>query len=138
MQGIPNHRHSKGRLRHSHTHDVGHKLIVEVDPGIVQLARGLLPKNIPLKPQRYAPHITVLRGEPVLPSNVIWGIYEEAEIDFIYDADACWDDDYYWLRVYCPWLQWLRTELGLPETSEQSRPPGGEHCFHITIGNTKP
>lgn len=137
MQDIPNHRHSKGILRYSIEENVGHKIIVVVDPDIVRFSRSMIPKSVPLRPQRYAPHITVLRGERVTPSREGWGKFEGIEVDFIYDADPQWNDEYYWLRVYCPWLQWLRFELGLLETSEKSRPPSGEFCFHITLGNLK-
>lgn len=31
----------------------------------------------------------------------------------------------------------LRVSLGLPESSQWTRPPDGRECFHMTVGNTK-
>jgi len=56
---------------------------------------------------------------------------------FFYSPNIQTDNVYFWLNVYSPLLTYIRKDLGLPETSELSRPPSGEECFHITIGNLK-
>ena len=110
------------------------KIYVEVDPAIVSLARALLPQPLKsqLKPQRYPPHISVVRNEPL--SNYL---HDGDPIRFLYDPEPVVGDVYAWLRVLSPDLIRLRRDLGLPDSSEWSRPPNGEECFHITIGNRK-
>ena len=74
---------SVGRLRV--TRD---KLWVDVDPGIVQVCRALIPPPSRPQPQRYPPHITVVRNEAfVLPPG-----FAEHDIDFAYDPIVVNDD----------------------------------------------
>lgn len=122
---------SVGKLRYSE-----HYLVVDVDPGIVELARSLVPKAWYLNRQKYAPHISVVRHEnPVVLKN--WGKHEGREVEFKYSTYVYNDEVYYWLQVLSPTLNNIRIELGLSKFSERSRPPDGHDCFHITIGNTK-
>lgn len=114
----------------------GFKLIVEVDPGIVKLARALVPKSVRLQRTRYEPHITVVRNE-VVPKPGKWTLNEGIITTFEYEPYVHDDGTYYWLRVFCPRLSDIRTELGLPPSSEWSRGPDGFESFHITIGNVK-
>lgn len=114
----------------------GFKLNVEVDPGIVELARALVPKSVRLRRTRYEPHITVVRNEAV-PKPGKWSLYEGIITTFEYDPYVYNDDTYYWLRVYCPLLTDIRRELGLPPSSQWSRAPDGFESFHVTIGNLK-
>jgi hypothetical protein len=131
-----NRRSSVGTLRYSVLDDRSYKLIVEVDPGIVALARALMPKWIRSNPQRYEPHITVIRNEVV--SNVgLWATHEGAEVEFKYDPRVQDDGRYFWLYAFSPRLHEIRVELGLEPLSELSRPPDLADCFHITIGNTR-
>ena len=128
---------SDGHLRYSRTDDGGYKLIVEVHPTITAFYRTLVPRAIRLNMQRYPPHISVVRKE--IPVNLdAWGKYEGEVVDFEYGSDIMHDDTYYWLNVYSPRLHEIRVELGLPPSSEWSRPPDGADCFHSTIGNVKP
>lgn len=112
------------------------KLNVEVDPEIVRLARALLPKAVRLNRGRYAPHITVIRNEAV--KSDLWGAYEGVFVEFEYEPFVYSTDTYYWLRVFSSALTKIRTDLGLPESSEWSRGPDGFESFHVTIGNLKP
>ena len=122
---------SVGKLRYSE-----HYLVVDVDSGIVELARALVPKALYLNRQRYAPHISVVRHEkPVVLKN--WGKHEGREVEFKYSTYVYNDEVYYWLQAFSPTLSNIRVELGLSKFSEWSRPPDGQDCFHITIGNTK-
>lgn len=107
------------------------KVFVAVDEGIVQLTRALIPPYFPTQPQRYAPHITVVRNEPfsIRP--------KKTEISFRYDPVVQNDDTYWWLNVYCSDLSDIRIGMGLEPSSQWSRPPDGTECFHITVGNTK-
>lgn len=129
---------SKGPLRYSLTENAGYKLIVEVDPGISSLYRALVPKYIELNPQRYAPHISVVRRE-VPPNLEAWGKYEGELVDFEYTSHIYNGKVYWWLNAFSERLEAIRVELGLPVSSEYTRPPDGYmKCFHITIGNQKP
>lgn len=112
------------------------KVIVLVDPGIVQVARALLPPALSLNSTRHSPHITVARNETVT-NRAAWGFGEGWLVTFGYDPYVYNDDTYYWLRVTCPVLNTVRQSLGLPDWSDQSRAPDGFDSFHITIGNTK-
>lgn len=127
---------SNGILKYSKS-DVGFKLIVEVDPGIALFYRALIPKYITFNPQRYAPHISVVRNE--IPPNIqYWGKYENQEVEFTYSNVIKNGKVYWWLDAFSNQLEDIRVELGLPISSEYTRPPDGfEKIFHITIGNQK-
>jgi len=104
-------------------------LVVDVDSGIVDLARALVPKAT-------YPHVSVVRYEkPIILKN--WGKHENAEVEFKYSTYVYNDEKYYWLQVLSPGLNNIRVELGLSMFSKWSKPPDGHDCFHITIGNTK-
>ena len=128
---------SKGPLRYSYEGDVGHKLIVEVDPEIASFYRSLIPKYHKLNPQRYRPHISVVRKE--VPINMeCWGKYEGDLVEFEYSNEVHHGTVYWWLNAFSYKLEEIRLELGLPVSTEYTRPPGDYiKCFHITIGNNK-
>ena len=129
---------SQGILRYSKTENAGFKLIVEVDPDIVKLYRNLIPKYIQIKPQKYKPHISVVRKEYKLNENY-WELYEGQLVDFEYENYVYNGKVYWWLNAFSEKLEKIRVELGLPISSEYTRPPDGyEKVFHITIGNQKP
>lgn len=126
-----------GRLRYDIHPKVGHKLIVEVDPAIGPYYRSLVPKYIPIKPQLYPSHISVVRHE-IPPNLEFWGKYEGEVIPFCYDNYIHNGKVYYWLNAFSKRLEEIRLELGLPVDSPYTRPPDGlAKTFHITIGNLK-
>ncbi len=110
------------------------KLYVEVDPGVAELTRSLLPKSLRFNIPRYAPHITIARNE-LIPEAI--KLFDGHAIHFEYNPEPVVGDVYVWLRVYCNELKNLRKVLGMEPTSELSRPPDGEDCFHITVANFK-
>lgn len=125
-----------GTLSYSYSLSYGYKLIVNVDPEIVSVLRRLAPKYLRLNPQKYAPHISVVRKE--IPGNLDeWGKYEGQPVEFNYSTFVYNDETYYWIRAYSDRLKEIRVGLGCRSWSELTRPPSGEDCFHITIGNTK-
>lgn len=127
---------AQGILRYSAI-DIGYKLIVEVDQGIVDFYRSLIPKARYVQSQMYPAHISVVRKEK--PPNLdVWGKYEGEKIFFWYDTEIKWGQVYYWLNAFSENLEKIRTELGLPVSSQYTKPPGSWiKCFHITLGNTK-
>ena len=128
---------STGILRYSNIPEYGYKLIVEVDPQLARYYRSLVPKYVGLNGSRYPAHISVVRKE--FPPNLsVWGKYEGEEIVFSYDTDIKIGKVYYWLNAFSTRLEEIRIELGLPTSSEYTRPPEGFiKCWHITIGNLK-
>lgn len=126
---------SVGTLRYSEGSE-GLRLVVEVEQGVVSLARSLVPPSIPLRPQRYPPHITVVRRETLVRPDA-WGRYDGEDLEFTYDSRVVQGDRYYWLRAWSDRLVEIRRELGLVALWELCRPPDNEDCFHITVGNLK-
>lgn len=128
---------SLGRLRHSRNEETGtFKLIVEIDPQIAAYARALIPKYYVARPQKYSPHITVIRNEFV-KDVTNWGNRDLEQVSFQYSPVVQRDHVYYWLNVYCDELTEIRISYGLPASYRLRRPPSGEDCYHCTIANQK-
>lgn len=113
-----------------------YKLIVNVDDGIGDYYRSLIPKAWQVKKPMYPSHISTVRNEA--PKNMMaWNKYQGMNISFEYDGIIYNDEVYFWLNAYSPKLEEIRLELGLSNLSQFTRSPDGKHKFHITIGNTK-
>ena len=124
--------HSIGKLSYSET-----KLVVEIDQELSDYYFSLVPKYVKLNPQRHAAHISVVRNE-IPPKMEHWGKYQGELIEFLYDPFVFSGTTYYWLNAFSSRLEGIRHELGLPVSSEYTRPPGGFiKCFHLTLGNLK-
>jgi hypothetical protein len=117
--------------------EVGYRLVVEVDQDIADFYRSLIPKSRCVNRQRYGAHISVVRHET--PVNLdVWGKYQGEMVEFTYDSEIKWGTVYYWLNCFSKKLEEVRTELGLPVSSQYTRPPGSwVKCFHMTVGNNK-
>lgn len=128
---------SIGVLHYSHNDNYGYRLVMDVDQGIADFYRSMLPKWIDRKPQRYGAHVSIVRKE--VPVNLdVWGKHEGQEIEFSYSNMVQTGIVYFWLNVFCKRLEEIRVELGLPVSSEYTLPPEGfVKCFHMTIGNSK-
>lgn len=128
---------STGRLKYDMA-EYGYKLIVEADRGLAAYYKSLIPKWIETKPQKYPAHISVVRKEA--PSNLeVWGKYDGESIEFTYSNIVHRGQVYFWLNVFCTRLEEIRLELGLPVSSEYTKPPDGwVKCFHLTLANCKP
>lgn len=128
---------SKGPLRYGVDNAGIPKLNVMVCPGIVSLYRALMPEYIDCRPQMYPPHISVVRKE-VPPKMELWGKYEGEEVEFAYHNYVYNGTVYWWLNAFSKRLEEIRLELGLPVSTQYTRPPiGWIKCFHITLGNNK-
>lgn len=108
------------------------RIALDVDPGIVDVARALVPRYIPLARQRFAPHISVVRESAHVPG---WQACDGREVPFLYCPEVVPGEVYYWLRAESPELRKLRASLGLPQMDWYTYPPDLEDCFHITVGN---
>jgi hypothetical protein len=117
--------------------DVGYRLVAEADQGLSDFYRSLIPRYKGVRRQRYGAHISVVRHE--IPLNLdAWGKHDGEEIEFWYDNEIKWGKVYYWLNCFSKKLEEVRTELGLPVSSEYTRPPDSwVKCFHLTLGNVK-
>jgi hypothetical protein len=125
---------STGVLRYSET---GLNLRLDVDQGISDYYRALVPKWINLNRQAYPAHISLVRKE-VVPNMDVWRRHEGERIEFCYSPHIHHGKVYYWLNCFCTRLEEIRLELGLPVSSEYTLPPEGwTKCFHMTIGNLK-
>lgn len=128
--------HAVGVLRYS-IPKIGHKLVAEIDRDIGDYYFRLIPLYKNVNRQMYAPHISVVRHET--PVNLEhWGKYEGQEIEFTYSNRIHHGKVYYWLNAFSKRLEEIRLELGLPVSSQYTRPPDGfVKCFHITLANIK-
>jgi 2'-5' RNA ligase len=114
------------------------KLALDVDPGISSFYRSLIPKHIKHQPQRYTPHITVVRiGKETAQDLTAWGKYEGELIEFEYDPFVHIGRVYIWLDAYCERLKEIRRELGLDENRIHYPTQTLYKAFHITIANRK-
>jgi len=129
---------SVGRLHYSQE-DGQYRLVVEVDQGLSDYYRALIPKWIAVNKPRWPAHITVVRPYKETPVNLEhWGKYEGELVTFEYENYLHTGKVYFWLNVFCKRLEEIRAELGLPVSSEFTRPPTGFlKCFHMTVANCK-
>jgi hypothetical protein len=126
---------SLGTLRYG----PGIRIVVEIDRGIVDFYISLIPKYYNVKPQKYMPHITVIRTGKETPVNMqFWGNYEGQNIKFYYDNNIQTDGTYFWLNVQSDDIAKIRKELGLPHYRDDRNFGGNLHKeYHITIANIK-
>ena len=117
----------------------GHRLVVEVDQGIADYYRSLIPLWKPVNKPMWPAHVTLVRPDKEVPVNLEhWCKYEGEPIEFLYEPHVYSGKVYYWLNIWCNRLEDIRLELGLPVVSEFTLPPDGFiKCFHCTIGNMK-
>ena len=126
---------SVGTLRYGETH----RLVLEVDQGLADYYRSLIPKYHVTNRPRWHAHVTVVRSGKEAPVDLThWGKYEGEKVDFVYDSTIHQGKVYYWLNIYCKRLEKIRKELGLPVVSMYTLPPEGfNKVFHMTIANCK-
>lgn len=106
-------------------------LVLMCDDEISKYYRWLFYREFPWKGKLTRPvwgtHISVIRGEKV-PNYNLWKTDENKLVEFEYEGGVQDNDEYYWLKVTCPYLSNLREKYGL------SREP--RFGFHLTIGRT--
>lgn len=110
----------------------GIRAVVEIDEGIINFYRSLIPKYYTIKPQKYKAHITIVRLNIEKPTNMEpWGKYEGEKIKFSYSPRIKNDLTYFWLDSYSEDIERIREELGLPKYRVDRQE------YHITIANLK-
>jgi hypothetical protein len=129
---------SEGRLSYRKEGN-SYGLTVQVDQGISDFYRSLIPKYYDWQQQKYPAHITVVRIHKEVPKNLEhWGKYNNKKIKFAYSGMIHDGTVYWWLNAFSTELEDIRLELGLPVRSEYTLPPEGfTKCFHITLSNKK-
>lgn len=106
-------------------------LVLMCDDEISKYYRTLFYREFPWKGKLTRPvwgtHVSVIRGEKI-PNYHLWKLDENKLVEFEYEGGVQDNDEYYWLKVTCPYLSNLREEYGL------SREP--RFGFHLTVGRT--
>jgi hypothetical protein len=111
-------------------------LVVMCDDEISKYYRHLYSKEYPylngdrggkLTRPVWGTHISTIRGEKIHKPE-LWGLDANKVIDFEYEGGVIDNNEYYWLKVKCPYLSELREKYGL---SKEPR-----FGFHLTIGRT--
>jgi len=106
-------------------------LVMMCDDEISSYYRSLFYREYPYKGKLTRPvwgtHISVIRGE-YIPNINLWGMDANKIIEFEYEGGVIDNNEYYWLKVQCPYLSGLRQKYGLSPT-----PRFG---FHLTVGRT--
>tara|TARA_Y100000310_G_C20270069_1_gene617589 strand:+ start:94 stop:501 length:408 start_codon:yes stop_codon:yes gene_type:complete len=106
--------------------------VLDIDQGICNFYRAMIPKSQFVRPQMYKAHITVVRlGREKISNIEAWGKYEGEQVPFTYSNEIKKCNPYYCLDAWSPRLEEIRVELGLPPIR------GGYDSFHITLGNFK-
>ncbi len=123
-------------MSYGYLHYEPNKISVSVDEELVRYYRSLIPRYARIQKQFYPAHISVLRNEDIKRPE-LWEAYEGEAIAFSYDNVVYNNSMYYWLAVVSPRLESIRTELGLPPTSDITLFPNRKHSFHITLANMK-
>lgn len=110
----------------------GIRVIAEVDQGLSEYYRSLIPKYLNVKPQKYKAHITIVRTGIETPLNMeYWGKREGERIRFTYEPVVQHDERYFWLNAQSDDIGKIRQELGLPVYRNN------RNEYHITIANVK-
>jgi hypothetical protein len=117
----------------------GLKVFAEIDQGISNFYRSLIPKYYNVKSQRYKAHITIVRLQKENPIHLdLWGKHEGRIIHFMYEPLIQMDGKYFWINAYSEEIGQIRQELGLPKFRDDTAFGGKKHNqYHITIANTK-
>lgn len=113
-------------------------LVLDIDQGIVDFYRSLIPKYIEMNRQKYAAHISVVRKEVPPYYSEFWRKHEGEVIEFEYSNYIYNGTVYWWLNAYSKRLEEIRSELGLSILDQFNEPfRNYSWTFHTTLGNIK-
>lgn len=111
----------------------GIRIILNIDQGIVDYYRNLIPKYHGVQPQKHAGHVTVVRTNLEQPTNMAaWGKHQGETVSFEYNPEIQHDGTYWFLNAASQRIGEIREELGLPRFRFADR-----HYYHISLGNNK-
>lgn len=106
-------------------------LVLMCDDEISKYYRHLFNREFPWKGKLTRPvwgtHVSVIRGEKI-PNMNLWGIDSNKIVEFEYEGGVMDNNEYYWLKVKCPYLSDIRIQYGLR--------PEPRFGFHLTVGRT--
>lgn len=112
------------------------RIVVFVDRDLANYYRSFIPKSYKVQPQKYPPHITVVRSKYEKINNLKnWNKYDGETIEFSYSGIIKFDGTYFYLDVQSERLGDIREELGMPRF--RFNDINDKQCYHITIGNLK-
>lgn len=106
--------------------------VLNIDPSITSFYRKLIPKHVGVKPQKYNPHITIIRSIEIPNSNFHDKPYHGYYFDFYYNGKIFQSGSYFFIPCDSKWFRMIRKELGLNSYRFEDTKQ-----FHITIGNIK-
>jgi hypothetical protein len=125
---------SVGKLVYSPSSHLGNSqkwLVLMCDDAISEYYRCLFRREFPWKGKLTRPvwgaHVSIIRSE-YIPKFHLWGLDNGKSVEFDYLGGVESNDEYYWLKVECPYLADLRVKYGLS--------PEPRFGFHLTIGRT--
>ena len=129
---------SKGTLKYENTTS-GPRAVIEIDQGVADYYRRLIPKYMTANKQSWPSHITVVRAGIEFPLHMNhWRAYNKEVVEFIYSSVIHMDGLYYWLNCWSHRIDEIRSELGLTIKSRVTIPPPGySKTYHITLANKK-
>jgi hypothetical protein len=116
------------------------RIVVWIDRNLADYYRSLIPKYKYVQPQKYPPHITVVRTGKEQPTNMtVWNKYQGQSIPFTYDNEVHTDGKYFYLNAWSDRIGEIRQELGLSKFrfSDEGINDHRSGNYHITIGNVK-
>lgn len=119
--------HATGRV----IYGPGVRVVLDVDQGIVNFYRSLIPKTIPINGLRNKAHITIVRTGVESPNFLKWGVDSGRQLSYTYSNEIIIDRLYAVLPVWSEDIGSLREKLGLPRFRR------GFNKYHITIGHFK-
>lgn len=102
-------------------------LVLNIDQGLVEYYRSLIPRYKGVSCQAHRAHITLIRSfERCWLCGIISGEY-----NFVYSGEILFSFPYYYLRCWGSELNEIRRSWGLGDYRF------GYSSFHITLGNVK-
>lgn len=117
----------------------GYRATVEIDQQLADYYFSLIPKYHRVIRPRYAAHITLVRPEIEIPTNLeYWEKYQNESVEFLYSNEITNDKGFYWIFAWSKRLEKIRNELGLFVGHRIIPPPPGfDKNFHCSIAKNK-
>ena len=92
--------------------------------------RYLIPRYMGAHPNKYPPHITIVREWERHNEEFLNRPYEGYIFSFEYSGKIHFDGTYFYLKCRSQMIKQMREEFGLI-------PYRKDNCYHLTVGNNK-